>query len=175
MTTYARVINGVTADVVISPPTLQERFNAEWLSRQIFVVVPDGTKDGGKDNGDGTFTNPVSVPTVPTPNNHGNPYWPGYAPKTQLGFWGLVQKVFIFMAGSNEGGADRFNRLTSDARASGIVKMIGASDTVDPDDRDGAFLSAVSFLTTTTAAVDNKLLMTTQEVAAIMQSSNWTK
>lgn len=175
MTTYARIVDDRAVDVVVSPPSLEERFNAEWLSRQVFVVVPDGTVSGAKDNHDGTFSNPPSTVDIPKPNNSGNPYWPGFYPKTQLGFWGLVQKIFIFMAGSNEGGADRFNRLTSDPRASGIVKMIGASDTVDPDDKDGAFLSAVSFLTTTNAVVDNKLLMTAQEVGAIMQKSNWAK
>lgn len=58
MTTYARLINGYAVDVVTTPPALTERFHPEWLARQNFVVVPDGTKNNAADNGDGTFTNP---------------------------------------------------------------------------------------------------------------------
>jgi hypothetical protein len=110
----------------------------------------------------------------PEPNNPGNPYFPGWKPKTQLGFWGLVQGVFIALGGSNEAGADRFARLIGDRRTLGIDKMIAATGLVDPDDENGAFLKALKFLTTTNAASDGQVLMTDAEVAAIMRQSNWT-
>lgn len=66
MTTYARIVNGIVLDVVITPPALAERFAPDWLAAQTFVVVPDGTEHGAISNGDGTYTNPPVVPP-PTP------------------------------------------------------------------------------------------------------------
>lgn len=69
MTTYARIIGGYAVDVCVTPPELGVRFNPEWLARQTFVVVPDGTTHGAIDNGDGTFTNqpPPPPPQPPEP------------------------------------------------------------------------------------------------------------
>lgn len=63
MTTYARIVHNKTVDVCVTPPALEERFHPEWLAKQAFVVVPDGTLNGATDNGDGTFKNPP--PPVP--------------------------------------------------------------------------------------------------------------
>lgn len=62
MTTYARIVDGHAVDIVVTPPELNERFHPEWLARQNFVVVPDGTEHGATDNNDGTFTNPPAPP-----------------------------------------------------------------------------------------------------------------
>lgn len=61
MSTYARIVSGYAVDVVVTPPLLNERFNAEWLAHQTFIVVPDGTQNGAKDNGDGSYTNPAVI------------------------------------------------------------------------------------------------------------------
>lgn len=139
-------------------------------------VVSGDPQDGDVVRIDGKIEQRYYAPQpdpMPAPNNAGNPYFPGWRPKTQLGFWGLVQGVFIALGGSNEAGADRFARLVSDTRARGIVEMIRATAEVDPDDVNGAFLKALHFLTTTKAAADSQPLMTTAEAAAIMQKNNW--
>ncbi len=46
MTTYARIVDGLAIDVVVTPPTLAERFNPEWLAKQTFYIAPDGTLSG---------------------------------------------------------------------------------------------------------------------------------
>lgn len=107
------------------------------------------------------------------PNNANNPYWPGYVPKGPDQFWGLVQQIFIALQGSNEAGADRFSRLVNSTRASGVIKIIGAVDLINPDDMQGAFLRELDFLTTTRHETDAQFLLSSQEVAAIMQSGNW--
>ena len=60
MTTYARIVNGVALDcrVQASASELVACFHPDWLTAHPFVVVPDGTLHGAKDNGNGTFTNP---------------------------------------------------------------------------------------------------------------------
>lgn len=67
MTTYARISGGFALDcqVATSLDDLKSRFHPEWLAAHPFVVVPDGTIHGAKDNGNGTFTNPPP-PTPPT-------------------------------------------------------------------------------------------------------------
>lgn len=64
MSTFARIVDGIAVDVKTTPPSLGEQFNPEWLARQTFIQVPDGTLIGAQDNGDGTFTNPV-IPPAP--------------------------------------------------------------------------------------------------------------
>lgn len=62
MTTFARLINGVALDCQIGTVSdLATRFHPVWLSKNPFTEVPDGTLHGAKDNGDGTFSNPVIV------------------------------------------------------------------------------------------------------------------
>lgn len=65
MTTFARVNNGFAEDcrVHASATELAACFHPDWLAAHPFVVVPNGTIHGAKDNGDGTFTNPQ--PTIP--------------------------------------------------------------------------------------------------------------
>lgn len=46
MTTYTRIVDGISVDVVVTPPSLDKRFNPEWLARQKFYVAPDGTISG---------------------------------------------------------------------------------------------------------------------------------
>lgn len=64
MTTFARIVNGFAVDcqVASSALVLAERFHPNWLAANPFVVVPDGTIHGAKDNGNGTFTNPNITP-----------------------------------------------------------------------------------------------------------------
>jgi len=75
MTTYARIVNNKTIDVVVPDPALVPwaSNDAEWLAKlypdthKDFVEVPDGTKDGAIDNEDGTYINP---PKATTPEQH---------------------------------------------------------------------------------------------------------
>lgn len=59
MTTYARIDNGYALDCQTASDlnVLASRYHPEWFARQTFIVVPDGTKHGAIDNGNGTFTN----------------------------------------------------------------------------------------------------------------------
>ena len=68
MTTFARLVNGFALDcrVHATATELAACFHPEWLAANPFVVVPDGTIHGAKDNGNGTFTNPPPPP-VPVP------------------------------------------------------------------------------------------------------------
>lgn len=61
MTTFARIVDGYAIDcrVHTSATELAACFHPSWLAVNPFVVVPDGTAHGAKDNGDGTFTNPA--------------------------------------------------------------------------------------------------------------------
>lgn len=63
--TWAQIIDGLAVNVVTTDP--KECFAEEWLeSHPPFIIVPDGTLHGAKDNGDGSFTNPSGViPTAP--------------------------------------------------------------------------------------------------------------
>ena len=70
MTTFARLVDGYAVDcrVQASATELAACFHPDWLATHPFVVVPDGTVHGAKDNGDGTFTNPpIPPPPVPQP------------------------------------------------------------------------------------------------------------
>lgn len=177
MPTFAHTETGEVLDPIVDADeaSYRARFNADAVSRWTIVEVADGTQHGARPDGQGGWVNPTPVVIAPQPNNAGNPYFPGWVPKTQLGFWGLVQRVFIALGGSNAAGADRYHRLRTDARSSAIMDMIAATDLVDPDDKDGAFLSAVAFLTSTNASSDSQVLMTVPEITAIMQKSNWAK
>lgn len=67
MSTFARLVSGAAVDVVVTPPTLAERFNAEWLAQHTFYAAPDGTLPGrpGTLNGGGTVdwgANPTPPP-----------------------------------------------------------------------------------------------------------------
>lgn len=58
MTTFARIVDGYTTDVRIhsSATELAACFHPDWLAAHPFVIVPDGTPHGSKDNGNGTYT-----------------------------------------------------------------------------------------------------------------------
>lgn len=69
VTTFARIVGGYALDcrVHASATELAACFHPEFLAENPFAVVPDGTRHGAKDNGNGTFTNlplpaPVTVP-----------------------------------------------------------------------------------------------------------------
>lgn len=65
MTTFARIVGGVAIDcrVHATATELAACFHAEWLAANPFIVVPDGTVHGARDNGNGTFSNPA----IPAP------------------------------------------------------------------------------------------------------------
>lgn len=67
MTTFARIVNGFAIDcrVHASATELAACFHPVWLAQNPFVVVPDGTVHGARDNGNGTFTNPIVIPPPP--------------------------------------------------------------------------------------------------------------
>lgn len=67
MTTFARIVDGYALDchVAASAAELAARFHPEWLARNPFIVVPDGTLHGAKDNGNGTFSNPPAPVSFP--------------------------------------------------------------------------------------------------------------
>ena len=64
MTTFARLVNGFALDcrVHASATEMAACFHPDWLAANPFVVVPDGTMHGAKDNGNGTFSNPIVAP-----------------------------------------------------------------------------------------------------------------
>jgi len=64
MTTFARIVGGYAVDcqTASSIEVLATRFHPEWLAKNPFVIVPDGTLHGALDNGNGTFTNPSPPP-----------------------------------------------------------------------------------------------------------------
>lgn len=103
----------------------------------------------------------------PLPNNPGNPYF-GKPPKIPKDFWGLVLQVYIQLGGSNEAGLDRQSRLLTSRRAQPIIKIADSVDTIDPDDKAGAFLQMVALLTGTNHETDSQKLMEAAELAAIM-------
>lgn len=66
MSIFARIVDGSALDIqiVATINEAESRFHKDlvstWnLNNQGFIEVPDGTKHNAKDNGDGTFTNPV--------------------------------------------------------------------------------------------------------------------
>ena len=67
MTTFARVVDGIALDcqTAATATDIASRFHPAWLATHPFIVVPDGTRHGAMDNGDGTFTNPPApVPAI---------------------------------------------------------------------------------------------------------------
>ncbi len=160
MTTYARIVNGRTADIVVTPPSLESRYHPDWLARNTFIVVPDGTLDNARDNGDGTYSNPVPAQQpIPQPNNPGNPYF-GKAPLATKDFWALVGQVLP---------ADRMKRLLNDSHFIWVDKVLGEITLVDPDDKAGQFLQIVAYLVGT-AGDDGQPLMTKTERDTIMSA-----
>lgn len=159
MSTFARVTGGFALDcrVNASAAELAACFHPDWLAKNPFVVVPDGTIHGAKDNGNGTFTNPSpSVPT-PQPINAGNPYF-GKKPLASKDFWALVGQVLP---------PDRFKRLLNDSHFLWVNKVLDSVVIVDVDDVKGQFLQIQTYLTTTNGD-DAALLMTKPERDAIM-------
>lgn len=69
MSTFARLVGGSALDcqVAATVAELAARFHPDWLARNPFTQVPEGTLHGARDNGDGTFTNPVVPLPVLTP------------------------------------------------------------------------------------------------------------
>lgn len=66
--------NGMLEQVVSVPIPLPDwaKDDATWLAKMFpdlagWVKVPDDAVNGAKDNGDGTFTNPVIVKPTPPP------------------------------------------------------------------------------------------------------------
>lgn len=173
MPLFAHTETGFCVDVLENETSADylRRFAEDHTKDWVVIEVPDGTVSGANAT---TFENPASaVVPAAAPLNPNNPYWPGYVPKSPDQFWGLVQQVFITLQGSNEAGADRFSRLVNSGRAAGVIKIISAVDFINPDDKQGAFLRELAFLTTTKHETDAQFLMTAQEVGAIMQSGNW--
>ncbi len=64
MTTFARLADGYALDCQHADTATQlaARFHPDWLAAHPFIQVPDGTLHGARDNGNGTFTNPIVVP-----------------------------------------------------------------------------------------------------------------
>lgn len=60
MSTFARLVDGFALDCqeASSMQELSTRFHPDWFVKNPFISVPDGTRHGARDNGNGTFTNP---------------------------------------------------------------------------------------------------------------------
>ena len=162
MKTFARIVDGFAIDIQIadSLADLATRFNPEWLARNPFTQVPDGTEHGAFDNGDGTFTNPTPpVPEAPKPNNPGNPYF-GKKPLATKDFWALIGQKLT---------PARFKRLTTDSHFLWIDKVIDKVNIVDVDDKAGQFLQMIAYMTQTIGD-DAKVLMDPAELNAIMSA-----
>ncbi len=101
MTTFARIVQGFAIDcrVHASATELAACFHPDWLAANPFVVVPDGTIHGAKDNGNGTFSNPIIPPPV-------------------LNDLLLARSDFIDHCISQFGGAARFGAVIAAAKAS---------------------------------------------------------
>lgn len=158
MTTFARVIDGSTVDcqVAANQAELAKRFHPDWLARNPFIQVPDGTQASAKDNLDGTFTNPP-VFASSQPNNAGNPYF-GKTPLQTKDFWALVGQILP---------PDRFKRLLNDSHFLWVNKVLDNVALVDVDDKAGQFLQVQTYLVSTNGD-DAALLMTKAERDAIM-------
>lgn len=161
---FAQVFDGHAHNPCVNP---QECFTEEWILDEAnaghpFSQVPDGTKHGAIDNGDGTFTNPPDPSTIP--NNPGNPYF-GKKPLPVDEFRALVGQILPPV---------RYKRLTRDAGFLWIQDMIQSPtfQTVDTDDKKGEFIKLVGYLLTTDAE-DGQKLMTTVERDAILNA--WPK
>lgn len=161
MTTFARSVGGFAVDIQIaaSATELQGRFHPDWLAKNPFIVVPDGTLHGAIDNGNGTFTNVPPQVKPPEPNNPANPYF-GKTPMLTKDFWALVGNVLT---------PDRFKRLLNDSHFLWVNKVLDSVTIVDPDDKGGQFLQVVSYLLTTNGD-DAAPLMTKTERDSIMSA-----
>lgn len=159
MSTFARIVNGCAVDcrVQASAADLAACFHPDWLAKNPFVIVPDGTLHGAIDNGNGTFTNPPPVDTSPKPNNPNNPYF-GKRPLPRKDFFSLVGQALP---------ADRYKRLMSDSHFLWVKDVLDGVDLVDADDRAGQFLQIIAYLTVTMGD-DVKVLMTANELTTIM-------
>lgn len=105
MSTYGRLVGGYALDcqVASSLAELAERFHPDWLARNPFSQVPDGTLHGATDNGDGTFTNPP-VAVVP--------------PVYEILSASRFQEVCEQALGGNAVGASRFGAIIRAIEAS---------------------------------------------------------
>lgn len=116
------------------------------------------------------------APAAPRPNNPGNPYF-GKTPKLTKDFWGHMLSVYIAIApggsatAKQAAGMSQLGRLLTSQTASPIVKAVEGANVVDPDDKNGDFLKMVGLLTSTNHE-DAQLLMTPQELGAVMAA--WT-
>ncbi len=68
MSTFARIVDGVALDCQVADDAseLAARFHPEWLARNPFTQVPDGTAHGAVSDGHGGWINPPPAP-VPAP------------------------------------------------------------------------------------------------------------
>lgn|GEM_PF-1830406 len=67
MTTFARIESGIAFDpVVAASAEAAKAIFGPIADAWVFTLVPDGTKHGARDNGDGTFTNPIPRAVEPT-------------------------------------------------------------------------------------------------------------
>lgn len=72
MPTFAKISGGKANNVVIcaNQAAVAQCFHPDWLAAQggtmAWTQVPDGTRHGATDNGNGTFTNPAVATTPPT-------------------------------------------------------------------------------------------------------------
>lgn len=161
MTTFARIVGGFAIDcrVQASATELAACFHPDWLAKNPFVQVPDGTLHGAKDNGNGTFTNHVPVVFVTQPINAGNPFF-GKPPLPTDKFYGIMGQVLSPL---------RYKRLRNDAGFLWVQDVLDHTSIVDVDDKSGAFLKIQTYLTTTNGE-DGNLLMEKVERDAIMQA-----
>jgi len=68
MTTYARIENGIALDPVMAASAVEAKgLFGPIADAWVFVEVPDGTKHGALDNGDGTYTNPQPAEAAVVP------------------------------------------------------------------------------------------------------------
>lgn len=160
MTTFARIVQGFAIDcrVHATATELAACFHPEWLAAHPFVVVPDGTQHGAKDNGNGTFTNILPPqPDPPVPINVGNPYF-GKRPLETKDFWALI---------GTELPASRLKRLVTDSHFIWVQKVIDQIVIVDVDDKGGQFLKIAAYLINTSGD-DASPLLKQAELDAIM-------
>lgn len=153
MKTFARLIDGRALDCqpAANDADLSARFHPDWLARNPFVVVPDGTISNAVDNGNGTFTNPVETPP------------PG--PQPLIVSSTSFQDICETALGGGATGATRFGKIIRDLAASNDDLVYGIYQ---------RFMKSVTFdkakVAAMLAVLASKTIVTAQERTAILNT-----
>lgn len=153
MAKFARQVNGAWRDPVEAAnlAELDTRFHPTY------VVNLKAANEWFQSVDDATYAALMPAPQTPQPNTPNNPYF-GKKPLPRDKFWALIGQTLT--------GA-QYKRLKTDANALWVIDIINSVEAVDPDDKEGDFLTLLAYLVTTDGE-DAAKLMTTTERDTIM-------